>query len=693
MKKSILFVGVLLLSGTELSAQTYTFTTAGVTGNLGPTQVDVNAAYTGTTLDAQVIINTQGIQEWIVPVTGTYSIQALGAEGGNSTWTGTVPGGLGSTMMGEFSLTAGQVISVLVGQEGEDDAIGGGGGGSYVVLLGSPLVVAGGGGGASSDQGGVASVITGNGTMDSQGLFAGGTAGSGGAACIGSDNNGGGGGGFSGDGVTPNTGGSNNNGFGGLSFLNGGTGGIPGRMDGACTSDPYGGFGGGGSGTCNTVGGGGGGGYSGGAGGPHIGNCGASVRSGGGGGGSINNGANQANTPGNNSGPGMVIITNLCTPSTITPILPALVADSNECSAAMPIPPIATTNCGDTIFGTTTTVFPITTFGTTNITWTFNAGGGITNSQTQDIVVTDLTAPVPDSTSLLDVTSVCSVDSLSSPSATDSCSGVVLVSNNVTFPITAQGTTVVTWTFDDGNGNTSTQTQNVILSDTLLPIADSMALPDVDACLSADPVAPTATDNCAGTVTATPDVTLPITTAGMTIITWTFDDGNGNTSTQTQNVSVTLVETGVTTTGFTLNSDASGATYQWIDCDNGNTPIAGETNQSFTASVTGNYAVVVIESGCTDTSDCMLVDYSSLQENDLTLVNIYPNPSKDGIFTVTSSAMITKIDVLDVLGRSMNVESDLSSGMVKANTLPNGRYLVRLSTEGNVYIRDLIILK
>ena len=74
MKKSILFVGVLLLSVTELSAQTYTFTTAGVIGNLGPTQVDVNAAYTGTTLDAQVIINTQGIQEWIVPVTGTYSI-------------------------------------------------------------------------------------------------------------------------------------------------------------------------------------------------------------------------------------------------------------------------------------------------------------------------------------------------------------------------------------------------------------------------------------------------------------------------------------------------------------------------------------------------------------------------------------------------------------------------------------------
>ena len=38
------------------------------------------------------------------------------------------------------------------------------------------------------------------------------------------------------------------------------------------------------------------------------------------------------------------------------------------------------------------------------------------------------------------------------------------------FPITAQGTTVVTWTFNDGNGNSVTANQNVIIDDTVAPI-------------------------------------------------------------------------------------------------------------------------------------------------------------------------------------------------------------------------------
>jgi hypothetical protein len=36
--------------------------------------------------------------------------------------------------------------------------------------------------------------------------------------------------------------------------------------------------------------------------------------------------------------------------------------------------------------------------------------------------------------------------------------------------------------------------------------------------------APTATDNCAGSVTVTHDATLPITTQGTAVVTWTYDD-------------------------------------------------------------------------------------------------------------------------------------------------------------------------
>ncbi|MCR9172371.1 MAG: hypothetical protein NXI10_07775 [bacterium] len=70
----------------------------------------------------------------------------------------------------------------------------------------------------------------------------------------------------------------------------------------------------------------------------------------------------------------------------------------------------------------------------------------------------------------------------------------------------------------------------------------------------------------------------------------------------------------VTQTGTTLTADISGLTYQWVDCDNNNSPINGETGQSYTPINTGNYAVEITSATCTATSDCFLVDYTSIDE-------------------------------------------------------------------------------
>ena len=114
----------------------------------------------------------------------------------------------------------------------------------------------------------------------------------------------------------------------------------------------------------------------------------------------------------------------------------------------------------------------------------------------QNVVITDVTAPTPDVETLADVTDECSVTTLTAPTATDNCGGTVTVTNNATLPITAQGTTVVTWTYDDGNGNTSTQNQNVIITDVTAPTPEVETLADVtDECSVTTLTAPTATDN------------------------------------------------------------------------------------------------------------------------------------------------------------------------------------------------------
>jgi hypothetical protein len=220
------------------------------------------------------------------------------------------------------------------------------------------------------------------------------------------------------------------------------------------------------------------------------------------------------------------------TPRLLLPDVASLPDVTAQCEVTSLTPPTATDNCGGTVIVTNNATLPITTQGTTVITWTYDDGNGNITFQNQTIVIDDITPPTPDAASLPDVTAECEVTSLTPPTATDNCGGAVIVTNNATLPITT--TTTVTWAYDDGNGNITFQNQNVVINDNTAPVPDAASLPDITAqCEVTSLTPPTATDNCGGTVIVTNNVTLPITTQGTTVVTWTFDDGNGNTATQT----------------------------------------------------------------------------------------------------------------------------------------------------------------
>ena len=121
------------------------FTNLGASGRLGPQSL--GSHYVGRDNENMVTVQN-GIQFWTVPYTGTYEITAVGAVGGKDDYGG--PGGRGACMKGEFDLIKGDVIKILVGQEGfKALVIGGGGGGTFVATSSNtPIIVAGGGGGA-----------------------------------------------------------------------------------------------------------------------------------------------------------------------------------------------------------------------------------------------------------------------------------------------------------------------------------------------------------------------------------------------------------------------------------------------------------------------------------------------------------------------------------------------------------------
>lgn len=249
-----------------------------------------------------------------------------------------------------------------------------------------------------------------------------------------------------------------------------------------------------------------------------------------------------------------VTVISASTECTLTPPANITVdSDANQCGANVTYTaPTADGNCGTvTCNRASGSFFPS---GTTVVT----CGDGAGASTSFTVTVNDTTAPVPALAQLPTLTGECSVTAgvpvvidppgptpphtvIDLPKATDNCGGSISASTTDERTYTAAGTYVVNWTYTDGDGNVSTQQQTVIVTgdDNSAPVPDVATLPTVTAECEVTSIAPpTATDNCAGTVTGT-TTDLPVVGAGTHTVVWTYDDGRGNTSQQNQTVIVT----------------------------------------------------------------------------------------------------------------------------------------------------------
>ncbi len=354
-----------------------------------------------------------------------------------------------------------------------------------------------------------------------------------------------------------------------------------------------------------------------------------------------------------------------------------------ECYLVSPTIPTATDNIVGTINGVSDISFPLLTEGNYQVTWTYTDPSGNSVDQIQNITIDDTTAPVFDMPVLPDFSSACSVDSIPVPTATDFCTGSVDGVLDTPLPITTLGTTVVTWTYDDGRGNMISQTQNIIIHDTVPPVPNIAGLPDINHnCIVSDLTAPEASDNCTGIITGTHDAVLPIQNQGTTVITWTYDDGNGNQFMQTQNVIINPAFDSVVLDNLTLTLTAyeNNATYQWLDCDNNYSPIANATAQSFTVTENGNYAVEITSGNCVDTSNCFIVADLGLNEMASPLFNVYPNPTEGQIsISATKESLPYNVIIRSIDGKIVDSINNLSKTTENTDIKGNkGLYIIEL---------------
>lgn len=228
---------------------------------------------------------------------------------------------------------------------------------------------------------------------------------------------------------------------------------------------------------------------------------------------------------------------------TLAPTIVAPPADLTlSCLSA--VPTMTSLNWTDNCIGTGATNGIEVSSGTTcpeiiTRTWSITDSCGNTATHTQTITINDTLAPIMD-TAPADLTLSCPSDvpTMTPLNWTDNCMGNGVINGvEVSSGTTCPEIITRTWTITDSCGNTATQTQTIIVNDTIAPVIDPAPADLSLQCPSNLPpmVALNWADNCSGTgvlngVETSDGLSCPETITR----TWTISDDCGNTSTEVQ---------------------------------------------------------------------------------------------------------------------------------------------------------------
>ena len=381
-----------------------------------------------------------------------------------------------------------------------------------------------------------------------------------------------------------------------------------------------------------------------------------------------------------------------------------LLALTGECSVtlamAMAAAPTATDNCDATPTATTDAApFPITT--TSTITWTYEDSEGNATTQEQQVTLMDVTGPAPVEASLSALTGECSVTMVmamaAAPTATDNCdTGTITgITDAASFPITT--TSTITWTYEDSEGNATTQDQQVTLMDVTGPAPVEASLSALTGECSVMPAAPTATDNCdTGTITGTTTTSLPVTSTS--VITWTFTDEAGNETRQTQQVTITDAtrpvpdETSLSALTGECRVNMPAAPTAMDNCDTGS--ITGTTDAIFpiTADATITWTFTDVAGNmATQTQQVTLNCISPLGVEEELGISMYPNPSEGSLAFSTGNYGSFFVKIYRIDGALVFAGSARDNTPINIETLAAGSYVVQVTANGTTVFTSRLL--
>lgn len=133
--------------------------------------------------------------------------------------------------------------------------------------------------------------------------------------------------------------------------------------------------------------------------------------------------------------------------------------------------------------------------------------------------------------------------------------------------------------------------------------------------------------------------------------------------------------------------------YQWLDCNNSNSPINGATNNYYVVSTSGTYAVVIEAYDCIDTTTCFThatteIGSSTVFDN----LKIYPNPATSEIeLNDESGKELDNILIYDLQGKEQVFsikKLNKNKAVLSVNHLKAGIYIIYTRTKQTRFVKS-----